>query len=242
MSDSKPVVATAWFDRHQRITRYARYAAVWERTAQRVFGRSADIIKRDLQPPDFKQPCQVFHRGNRKIGPSKTLSWLQKIREWADIVELTPTGRPLLMTDIDVMFFSNPFDDLPSGFDVGICGNNTGAVYFSGSLRSHTFMAHWLMATEMMIENVALYQDYDRRYKGLDQASMGYLLEMGGPGANVVQLPRRFHSTCEDYEMPCHVMHYHSKLRAVVFGDRPASIVPEEIRPYAAAWRLEDSR
>lgn len=235
---NKPVVATVWFDRHSGIDRYEQYARVWDRSARQVFGDSAQIMNIGVDPPDFTREAPVFHRGARKIGKSKTLSWLEKIRQWAMIIGSIPEGRPILMSDIDVMFFSDPFSDLSAyNYDVGICGNNTGLVYFSGSAESHRFMVRWLEATEYLFANKELYKQYDKKYKGLDQGSMGYLLESGEHNANVVQLPRRFHSTVEHYSLPCHVMHYHSRLRAVIFGDKPNSILPLEIVPYADAWR-----
>jgi len=235
---NKPVIATTWFDRHGGITRYSQYSKVWRKSAKAVFGDSVELIEEAADPPDFSQPCPVFYRGSRKIGKSKTLSWLKKIHTWEKIITCLPLGVPILMIDIDTMFFSDPFDDLKQfDFDVGICGNNTGAIYFSGSQESHKFMHRWRVVTEWLFNNKKLYQHYDKKYKGLDQASMGYLLESGEYPGRVLHLPRRFHSTVEHYELPCHIMHYHSRLRAVVFGDKPISILPPEIVPYAEAWR-----
>lgn len=236
---NKSIVATTWFDRHEKIDRYFQYANVWRKSAHSVFGESVKIIEVPTDPPDFSQPCPVFRRGERKIGKSKTLSWLEKIKQWNSVIGQLPLGAPIIMTDIDVMFFSNPFEDLKLfDFDIGICGNNTGAVYFSGSEKSHRFMRQWFVATSRLFNNKDLYKRYDKKYKGLDQASMGYLLESGEHDATVIQLPRRFHSTVEFYELPCHIMHYHSKLRAVVFGDKSPKILPDRIVSYADAWKM----
>lgn len=231
------IVAAVWFDRHDNIDRYERYATVWQKSAQHIFNNDVKILIKRIPPPDFNAECPVFYRGTRKIGPSKTLSWLKKIEEWHTIINAYP-DEPVLLCDIDIAFFANPFTELLDGFDfdIGICGHNTGAVYFRGNSRSKHFMHRWWMATSEMVSDKSLYQKYDKKYKGLDQSSIGYVMEEGLSNANIIQLPRRFHSIWNDYEEPCYVMHYHSALRSVVFGDKNISILPDPIKKYAFKW------
>lgn len=234
--NKKPLIATAWFDRHAGIDRYSQYAKVWNYSASKVFKKS-NIICKALDPPDYKQKCPVFYRGDRKIGPSKTLSWLRKIDTWQEMMETLPIG-PKLFCDIDVAFFGNPFPELLDfDYDIGVCGHNSGAVYFSGSKASREFMTRWWVATHRLFDDRELYKEYDKKYKGLDQASLGYLLETGEHGADVIQLPRRFHSIWNDYEDPCYIMHYHSALRSAVFQDKDLDILPEGVRKYFHAWQ-----
>ena len=144
---------------------------------------------------------------------------------------------PALFCDIDIAFFGNPFPELSDFyFDVGICGHNSGAVYFNGTKKAKEFMTRWWVATHHLFDNPELYKQYDKKYKGLDQASLGYLLESGHYDAEVIQLPRRFHSIWNDYEDPCYLMHYHSALRSTVFNDKDISILPEGVRKYFHAW------
>jgi hypothetical protein len=237
----KATIACTWFDRHENISRYAQYSKVWNKSALNVFGATGEykIINKQQSPPDFTVDCPVFHRGDRKIGPSKTLSWLKKIETWYDIlVNQVEHGKPVLLCDVDVMFFKNPFPELEKfRFDVGYCKHNTGAVYFSGSEASRDFMYHWLYATKLLFNNKKLYQKYDKKYKGLDQASFGYVLENIDTSATVIELPRRFHSTVSEYELPCYIMHYHSALKSCVFGDKDPVILPRPIIKYYKAWQ-----
>lgn len=230
-------IGTAWFGKGTRHKVYDNLSKVWRLSAHKVFGSEYNIIHREHEPSDFEQPCPVFMRGNRKIGKSKSLAWREKIRNWYDIV--SHAGGPVLMTDIDVAFFDNPFPAVweeSGGFDVGLCGESTGAVYFSGSDKSRDFMRRWLEATEWLFNNEKEYKELDKRYKGLDQASMGLLLEDGTHGADVMQLPYKYHSTCHQFELPCYVMHYHSKMRSAAFGRRPISELAPELQPYAESW------
>lgn len=228
-------IASVWFDRHDKIDRYKKYSKVWNHSARKVF-KNINIICKSVPHPDYTSSCPVFYRGERKIGPSKTLSWLKKIDEWDSLMQELP-HKPVLFCDIDIAFFGNPFPELSDyNFDVGICGHNTGAVYFSGSQKSRKFMTRWWLATHHLFNNPEIYVEYDKKYKGLDQASLGYLLETGEHDADVIQLPRRFHSVWNNYEDPCYVMHYHSALRSAVFNDKDISILPDGVKKYFYAW------
>jgi hypothetical protein len=211
---------------------------VWEYSARKVFGDSAHIICRHTEPPDYNEPIPTFARGSKWIGPSKTLSWREKIRNWADIVGNAPTGAPVLMTDVDIAFFQNPFPEvLVYKFDVAMCGVNTGAVYFRGNENSHVLMARWAQLTENLILDAELYQELDAKHKGLDQATMALLREENENVKNaVVILPLRFHSTIHNYELPAYLMHFHSKMRATVINNHPLTILPPEVRRYSKAW------
>jgi len=238
MKQDKPTVACVWFGGPRRYERYKKLALVWEHSARKVFGDGANIICCEMEMPDLKQPCPVFARGNRKIGPSKTLAWREKIRGWNRIVAETPIGQPVLMTDVDVAFYRNPFPDvLINTFDIGFCAKSTGAVYFSGTYESRLLMESWRDLTEELFENETLYQLLDKKHKGLDQASFAILTEENVPSwLRIAHLPLRFHSTVHKYELPAYLMHYHSKMRATVMGDHPISILPPELRRYNKAW------
>ena len=229
-------VAAIWFDRRAGIDRYQKMAAVWKYTAGRVFDSRTRVICIDSDPPDFTAPCAVISRSGRKIGPSKTLSWLKKLRFWHDIV-MSAHG-PTLVCDIDMMFFGDPFPELAKiTYDVALCQSNTGAVYFSGSDKGRWFMANWLRVAERMVADGPLYEKWDSRYKGLDQAAMGLMREtMIGTEANVVKIPRKFHSVWKSLkftENP-YLIHYHSQLRAAIFN--PDHAVPDYVEPARDAW------
>ena len=232
----KPIVFSIWFDRHEDISRYKEYSKVWKVSAEKHL-KDVEHHCMAVDPPNFDDPCPVFHRGDRKIGPSKTLSWLKKIDMWEKLIDKHP-DRPILMCDTDIAFFGNPFDELLAGefdFDVALCGNNTGAVYFSGSKKSREFMRQWWFTTHYLFDRPKLYQKLDKKYKGLDQSSMGYMLEQDSHNADVLQLPRRFHSIWNDYEHPCYLMHYHSALKSAVFNEKKTPLLGA-VQYYKDAW------
>lgn len=235
------VVAAVWFSNKEspRRQKYLAWADVWQYSANRVFYNVADIIYQEQDPPDMTEPCPIFWRGTRKIGPSKTLAFRKKVRSWNAIVKSVPIGTPILLTDIDVAFFSNPFPRVLEdviGWDVGRTGHNTGTIYLSGSEESHIFMQRWEDTTEEMFHKKALYQTYDKKYKGLDQGSFGLLLERGNHPARFVTLPARFHSTYVNNEVPCYIMHYHSVMSSAIFGNKKISTLKPEMQTYAYAW------
>lgn len=229
-------VAAIWFDRRAGIDRYRKLAAVWQLTAARTFGPDTRVICEASDPPDFTVPCAVFNRSGRRIGPSKTLSWLKKLQFWHDVV-MAANG-PILVCDIDMMFFGDPFPELAGiTYDVALCQSNTGAVYFSGSDKSKWFMDNWLTVAERMVSDAALYEKWDARYKGLDQAAMGLMREtMIGTEANVVRIPRKFHAVWKSLRSTPdpYLIHYHSQLRAAIFN--PDHAVPDYVEPARDAW------
>ncbi len=229
-------VAAIWFDRHAGIDRYRKLAAVWQLTARRTFNSETQVICVASDPPDFTAPCSVISRNGRRIGPSKTLSWLKKLRFWHDVV-MAADG-PTLVCDIDMMFFGDPFPELSKiTYDVALCQSNTGAVYFSGSDKSRWFMENWLKVAERMVVDAELYRKWDAKYKGLDQAAMGLMREtIIGTEANVVKIPRKFHAVWKSLRFTDepYLIHYHSQLRAAIF--RPDHEVPEYIKPARDAW------
>ena len=240
----KPIVAamvtTAGDDKRAR--RFRRMAAVWEYSAHQVFGESATIVCRRAPELDLDQPCPIFTRGKkekREIGPEKTLAWREKIRHWAAIVRKAPAGTPVLLTDIDMIFFKNPFPDVltvDGGFDVGLCRQSTGAVYLSGSPGSHSFMESWLQATERLFENEKLYRTLDATYLGLDQCSF-QLAVHGDTDAKIADLPARFHSTTQWHEHPCYLFHIHSVARGGALGYTEIEDIAPDLRPYCLAWQ-----
>jgi hypothetical protein len=229
-----------WTGTPNREWKYAELAKVWEYSAHKVFGDSAEIVCRNAGRLDMSDKVPIFSRGDRRIGPSKTLAWREKIRRWDEIVQSVPVGRPILLTDIDVAFYNNPFPNVLSecggDWDVGFCAQSTGAVYFSGSKESHDFMSLWLGETEKLSKNAKRYEELDKKHKGLDQASIQIAIARNS-NATIEQLPLKYHSTIHNYdELPAYLMHYHSLMRGVIFGLRDIKDLPSPMRKYAKAW------
>jgi len=239
----RPIIGSMWTStgpgaRHEK---YLTLSKVWNFSARKIFKRTATIICHDAPPFNMKTPCPSFGRGDRRIGPSKTLAWREKIRHWAEIVRNAPIGTPILMTDIDLAFFGNPFPELFSddfeSFDVGLCNRCTGAVYFSGSPASHSFMDWWLLQTEELFRNPELYEVLDKRYLGLDQCSFHLTEAIQSHGAKIIELPNRFHSTFQHHELPAYVFHFHGKMRGMVLGTVPIEDIPVPLQIYCLKWQ-----
>lgn len=239
----RPIIGAVWTStgKGERHERYEALAQVWKFSAGRIFRKSGKIICHDAPPYNPKTPCPSFGRGDRRVGPSKTLAWRVKLRHWAEIVREAPIGTPVLMTDIDIAFFSDPFPDLFSGavesFDVGFCNQCTGAVYFSGSEASHSFMSWWLLMTEELFRKPELYQVLDKKYLGLDQCSFQLAAAFGSHGAKIIDLPNRFHSTIKHHELPAHVFHFHGKMRGGAVGTTLIGDLPQPLQKYCVTWR-----
>ncbi len=239
----RPVIGSMWTSSRPgpRHDLYLALSEVWKFSAYKVFKETATIICHDAPPFDINIPCPSFSRGGRKIGPAKTLAWREKIRHWAEIVRNVPIGTPVLMTDIDLAFFDNPFKELFTpkfeSFDVGICAKNTGAVYFSGSPASHSFMDWWLLETEELFRNPELYQALDKKWLGLDQCSFHLTTKVKKHGAKVLRLPYRFHSLGRHNELPAYLYHFHGLMRRGAVGTSPIEDIAKPLRPYCVGWQ-----
>lgn len=235
-------VATFWFNGRSAL--YSRYARVWEATAPRWFD---DYKCTELPLPDFNRSAPDFlrdNKGKRHITAAANLSWEAKIEAWHD--EVQAATEPILLTDIDVAFFGDPWREANDyNFDVAWCGDgtpddtrNTGAVYFRPSKKARGFMTAWRDAVHLLMSDEELYRKLDHIYYGLDQSALGYLMETGIGRANTIVLPRRFHSTWKDleYVKTPYVVHYHGRFRRVIAGEQTRESLPKYALPYFDAW------
>ena len=238
----RPIIGSMWTSsgKGPRHEKYRELAQVWKWSARRTFHKNGTIICDEAPPINMKTPCPSFGRGDRRVGPSKTLAWREKIRHWAEIVRYAPIGIPVLMSDIDMGFFGNPFPEILSNdfesFDVGYCSQCTGAVYFSGSPESHSFMDWWFLYTEELFRDPELYEVLDKEYLGLDQCSFQLAARFGAHGAKIITLPNRFHSTIRNHELPAYLFHFHGKMRGQVFGTVSMDDIPRPLRKYCRGW------
>jgi len=156
-----------------------------------------------------------------------------KLEHWCSAVQLAPDGARVLLVDADTFVTGNldPLWDLDFDFaytarDATRFPLNGGVVALRSSKASRSFMRLWLERDREFMRNDAAHRPWRKLYGGMNQASLGSLLETGSAltsWLNVAALPClewNCEDTCWDRFDPAvtKIVHVKSALRMAVFN------------------------
>jgi len=170
-----------------------------------------------------------------------------KLELWAELVRTAPDGSRILLIDADT-FVSGCLDPLwGEEFDVAYTGRdaspfplNAGVIAIRAGAPARAFMREWSRLDLRLLRDSALHGLWRRKYGGINQAALGWLLESGGAetsGARVLRLPCLVWN-CEDTSWSAFdpavtkVVHVKSALRMAALGVH----VTHALRPLARVW------
>ena len=121
-----------------------------------------------------------------------------KLEFWTNFVLNAPEGSFILLSDCD-MLCRAPLEGVfwENEFDIGLtrhCRNtlpyNAGVIFVKATEKAREFMKRWLEADNLFYwEDPALHQKYRNLYAGMNQASLGYILEQGVDKKSIVDFP-----------------------------------------------------
>lgn len=172
-----------------------------------------------------------------------------KLDRWNEFVQLQADGSRVLLLDADT-FITNRIDDVwERPFDIAYTVRdasyrlplNGGVVFLRVNDRTKALMAAWAGANRQMLTDKPLHRTWYRKFGGMNQASLGYVLSRvdGAPNLAISQLPCR-EWNCEDScwdafdSSRTRIVHVKSALRRAVFNiaaPRP------NVRPLTKLWR-----
>jgi len=169
----------------------------------------------------------------------------QKLEAWYQAALAAPDGACLLLLDADT-FITRPIDDVwDLDFDVAYTvkpskfPHNAGVVFVRVSPQSRAFLETWRNENLRMFREVAHHQEWRRKYGGINQASLGYVLESSAADAiKILRLPCT-EWNCEDTSWDrfdptvTRIVHVKSALRRAVFR---MGATPARLRPLARLW------
>lgn len=162
------------------------------------------------------------------IGMDSHVSNTQKMDYWASVVESFDNGDEVLLIDSDTMILRSLDDvwDLP--FDMAYTTKtsrfpfNSGVVFLRISQRVKAFACEWQRQNRKMLDDHEHHQTWRRRYGGINQAALGYMLETAlAADLQLLGLPCR-EWNCEDsswasFDDTTRIVHVKSALRRSVF-------------------------
>jgi len=137
-----------------------------------------------------------------RVALSGNVRWAEdntvKLRVWQQIVEQA-TG-PTIITDADMLMlngdlasaFYEPFDvgftwrSRPEGAKLPI---NGGVFFFRPSEQTTAFMRQWVEVNERMYVDKPFHLTWKKKYQGINQSALGYMLETGGHGCKIARMP-----------------------------------------------------
>lgn len=167
------------------------------------------------------------------IGHASHVANTQKMIHWGEAVAASAEGDRLALLDADLMILRplDPIWDLP--FDVAYTVKdsrfpfNSGVVFVRSSPAARRFVAAWLAENIRMLGDGAAHAGWRRKYGGINQASLGYVLEHN-LAAEVAILPIPcLEWNCEDHSWRAYnpsvtrIVHVKSRLRMSVFRLMP---------------------
>ena len=197
-----------------------------------------DVQIRHIIPPLLKSA----------LGIASHVENTQKMEHWHHLVSTAPDGAQLLLTDADTMIL-RPLDDLwDREFDLAYTTKesrfpfNSGVVALRVSPEVRAFVAAWRDENLRMLGDGQHHQEWRRRYGGINQASLGCMLEQGERyGVRLGTLPCR-EWNCEDSSWAAfdpHVtrlVHLKSSLRKALFHRGYLGHLAQ-LRPLITIWR-----
>jgi len=177
----------------------------------------------------------------------------RKMDEWQRIVMAAAPGDRILLIDADTLIL-RPLDDVwDQPFDLAYTAKgrdsrypfNSGVVFLRISPAVQAFVAAWWQENLKMLGQAKYHQDWRVKFGGINQASLGAMLESGrSSGVTLLKLPC-LEWNCEDSHwekfdpLVTRIVHVKSALRKAIFDGGP---VPAGCAPLVRAWRTADAR
>lgn len=231
----QPRLVSCWFGVGDQGDRYRRLAAVLEYTA-RKHCPDWSIEVAHLKPPEFvssmNNPSHVWNT--------------QKLDHWVRAVVDAPDGDRLLLIDGDMVVMKPLGPIWDRDFDIAYTVReqtrlplNGGVIFVRVSDKTRGFMQKWWETNLRFLNRAADHRYWRQRYAGINQASLGFMLEKVDHGCAIAKIPCSEWNLCEWrlYEPEkTRVIHIKSALRRAVFGIAPAA-PHHSHRPLVSLWR-----
>lgn len=143
------------------------------------------------------QPKDYGHNWTYQSNTIKLEAWVKYLEQTDDDVVLADCDM-LATGDASLAFTENP------DFDVAFTGDltrkttpiNGGIVFVRPTAAARAFFRVWLTANKLLYDNPTLHAKYRTRWSGMNQATLGYLMNNGYPDCNIQFLPlQRWNNT-----------------------------------------------
>lgn len=184
-------LVTAYFD-WRRKDAYRRLCKVLIQSANNL-GLDIDVLL--LPIPEFDKEK---HRDKSFV--ANTI----KLEYWRKYLEEQYEGEEIIFLDSDMMIFHDPSDAFEQVTDFGYTLKskkgvlNGGAIFAVNSQQTRDFFKLWEETNLQMLYDEKFHKIYLSRYWGINQASLGRLLELNLDYIDPTPLPCRKYNACDD--------------------------------------------
>jgi hypothetical protein len=169
-------------------------------------------------------PSQKTEKGKVTSFTANTL----KLDIWNDI--MASAKEPIIFCDADLLLLRDPSSAFDSDFDICLTKRsakipfNGGVVFAKPTDESKEFFQLWKEANRKMYDDNVLHREWRAKYAGMNQASLGYILELGCASAKIEFLPCATWNACdedwEDLREDAVFIHIKGRLRAAILANK----------------------
>lgn len=239
------------FQHPERKTDYIRMVSVLRRS---VAVNSPSTPLQVLQP-EIDTKLRTIHAQATEGSRHSFLANTQKLRLWQEAVEALEDGDVLALMDADTVVLRDlsAATDIP--FDVAYTIRpessklpfNAGVVLVRGNDRARTFFRRWRDINDAMLVDPNYHEKFRRKFGGINQASLGALIEDPGD-LDLVRLPcEEWNSVDQTWHLydpdTTRIAHVKGDLRRLCLGltdKRVTAAVALAVRPLWERWKHFD--
>jgi hypothetical protein len=182
--------------------------------------------------PKAKFVSLVIENQGRKGDGKRPGCWSNtiKLRKYAEFVEKCTDD--VVLADCDMLCLGDAKIAFDKEFDIGITVKkenhkskskiNGGIIFVRNNAKAKAWVKELSRVNDMMYEDDKFHSVWMRKYFGMNQAAMGYMLEMKNNIADVVEFPTVVWNNCDcdwgDISEDTVFVHIKSDLRDAVFS------------------------
>jgi hypothetical protein len=152
-----------------------------------------------------------------------------KLGIWADI--MATAVEPIIFCDADLLLLKDPTPAFDADFDVCFTRRtakipfNGGVVFTRPTDQAKKFFSEWKEVNRQMYLDPIFHRAWRKKYAGMNQAALGYILEKNVCDAKIHYLPcSRWNACDEEWETLSEdtvFLHVKGWLRATLLGNKP---------------------
>lgn len=218
---------------------YERLLAVFAKSVEWRCPTAELVVERITAPLETKRNAGM------------TSNW-HKFKVWNEFVQAQSDGERVVLMDADMLIIQDiepAFDE--AEFDIGLTRRtstawpyNGGVIFINVNERSRAFVSKWGEIDDEMYRDDSLHDPYKKRYKGQNQASLGWMVEHNPMGAVIHEFPCAVWNACNEDWMRfgphTRVVHIKSTLRHSCLGRTSGH--PSKMKAAYRSWkRVEDA-
>lgn len=172
----------------------------------RNYGILLDVFKYSVSKNMPDAEMEIIIPPLPKAVPSKEFFMTKntvKLEYWVNAVEKSKGN--IIIMDCDMLVLRDLSDAFKSNFDIAYTSRgaartklNGGVIFIKVNERSIKFLRRWVIVNQMMYENPVFHWPYRRKYVGMNQASLGYMLENETAGIKIINFPCTEWNQCQE--------------------------------------------